>query len=101
MFLRYCFDQKYMDGFPLMLVKEDESFKEPYTEAELKKLLEQPRGNSWTEWRTWAAINLLVATGVRASTVVNIKIRDVDYDHNIIRLRKLKNRKQQFVPMSS
>ena len=27
-FLCYCFDQKYMDGFPLMLVKEDESFKE-------------------------------------------------------------------------
>ena len=73
-FLRYCFDQKYMEGFPLMLVKEDESFKEPYSEAELRKLLEQPHGNSWAEWRTWAAINLLVATGVRASTVVNIKI---------------------------
>lgn len=60
-FLRYCIDQKYMEGFPLMLVKEDESFKEPYSEAELRKLLEQPHGNSWAEWRTWAAINLLVA----------------------------------------
>ena len=45
--------------------------------------------------------NLLIATGVRASTVVNIKISDVDFEHNIIRLRKLKNRKQQYVPMSS
>ena len=43
----------------------------------------------------------MIATGVRASTVVNIKICDVDFEHNIIRLRKLKNRKQQIIPMSS
>lgn len=77
------------------------TFKEPYTDAELQKLLKKPENGSWVEWRTWAAINLLVATGIRASTVVNIKICDVDFEHNIIRLRKLKNRKQQFVPMSS
>ncbi|MBR0463259.1 MAG: tyrosine-type recombinase/integrase [Clostridia bacterium] len=100
-FLRYCFEQEYLDPFPLSLIKEDEPFKEPYTDAELKKLLRQPQSESWTEWRAWAVINLLVATGNRASTVVNIKICDVDFEHNIIRLRKLKNRKQQFVPMSS
>lgn len=100
-FLRYCFEQEYLEAFPLSLVKEDETFKEPYTIAELQKLLKQPQEGGWTEWRMWAVINLLVATGVRASTVVNIKISDVDFEHNIIRLRKLKNRKQQFVPMSS
>lgn len=100
-FLRYCFEQEYLEAFPLSLVKEDETFKEPYTDAELQKLLKQPQGESWAEWRAWAVINLLVATGIRASTVVNIKISDVDFEHNIIRLRKLKNRKQQFVPMST
>ena len=72
-----------------------------YTEAELQKLLKQPETSLWAEWRTWAVINLLVATGVRASTVVNIRVSDVDFEHNIIRLRKLKNRKQQFVPIST
>ena len=32
---------------------------------------------------------------------MNTKISDVDFEHNIIRLRKLKNRKQQIVPMST
>ena len=100
-FLRYCFEQEYAESFPLSQIKEDETFKEPYTDAELQKLLKKPEEGSWVEWRAWAAINLLVATGIRASTVVNIKICDVDFEHNIIRLRKLKNRKQQFVPMSS
>ena len=100
-FLRYCFEQEYAEAFPLSLIKEDETFKEPYTEAELKKLLRQPQGDRWTEWREWAAINLLVATGARANTVVNIKISDVDFEHNIIHLRKLKNRKQQILPISS
>lgn len=100
-FLRYCFEQEYLEEFPLSQIKEDESFKEPYTDAELQKLLKQPADGTWVEWRMWAVINLLIATGVRASTVVNIKICDVDFEHNIIRLRKLKNRKQQIIPMSS
>lgn len=100
-FLRYCFKQEYLEAFPISLIKEDETFKEPYTEAELQKLLKQPQNSNWAEWRTWAIINLLVATGVRASTVVNIKISDVDFEHNIIRLRKLKNRKQQMIPIST
>ena len=100
-FLRYCFDQEYLEAFPISLIKEDETLKEPYTEAELQKLLKQPETSFWAEWRTWAVINLLVATGVRASTVVNIRVSDVDFEHNIIRLRKLKNRKQQFVPIST
>ena len=73
-FLRYCFEQEYLDEFPLSQIKEDESFKEPYSDAELQRLLKQPEGDTWAEWRMWAVINLLVATGVRASTVVNIKL---------------------------
>ena len=100
-FLRYCFEQEYLEAFPLSQIKEDESFKEPYTDAELQKLLKQPQDGTWVDWRNWAVINLLLATGVRANTVVNIKISDVDFEHNIIRLRKLKNRKQQMIPMSN
>ena len=29
-FLRYCFEQEYLEAFPISLIKEDESFKEPY-----------------------------------------------------------------------
>ena len=50
-FLRYCFEQEYLEEFPLSQIKEDESFKEPYTDAELQKLLKQPADGTWVEWR--------------------------------------------------
>jgi len=28
-FLRYCFEQEYLEAFPISLIKEDETFKEP------------------------------------------------------------------------
>ena len=100
-FLRYCFECGYLERYNLSLIKGDQEIKDPYTEDELKKLLKQPKSDQWIEWRTWAAINMLVATGIRASTLVSIKICDVDFNDNCIRLRKLKNRKQQIVPLCS
>ena len=41
-----------------------------------------------------------MATGNRASTVINIKISDVDFDEMTIRLVKVKNRRQQLIPLS-
>ena len=93
-FLRFCFTQEYTQAFPLSLLKEDETVKDPYTDEELKRLLKQPSSDNWVEWRTWAAINMLVATGIRATTIVSIKICDLDFEADVIRLRRLKNRKQ-------
>ena len=100
-FIRFCFEQDYLESYPLSLLKEDETIKKPYTDEELQRLLRQPKEDKWIEWRTWAAINTLVATGIRASTLVSMKICDVDFEQNCIRLRKLKNRKQQIIPLSS
>ncbi len=99
-FMHFCFKQEYAEGFQLSLLKEDETLKDPYTDEELSRLLKQPRSDQWVEWRSWAAVNTLVATGIRANTLVSIKIIDVDFENNSLRLRKLKNRKQQFIPIS-
>ena len=89
-----------MQPVTLKLMKVDEEIKEPYTEAELKKLLKRPTSNRWAEWRSWAAINYLISTGNRVSTVVGLKIEDVDFDEMTIHMKKVKNRHQQLVPLS-
>ena len=100
-FLNFCFKQKYLEAFPITLLKEDETIKDPYTDEELMRLLKQPKNDQWVEWRSWAVVNTLIATGIRAGTLISIKICDLDFENNSIRLRKLKNRKQQIIPMSS
>lgn len=99
-FFRFCADREYMNGFKFALLKEDKEIKEPYTDAELEKLLARPRSTVWTQWRTWAAVNYMIATGNRVSTMLNLKICDIDFTANTIHLRTVKNRRQQIVPLS-
>ena len=99
-FFSFCAEREYMQPVTLKLMKVDEEIKEPYTEAELKKLLKRPTSNRWAEWRSWAAINYLISTGNRVSTVVGLKIEDVDFDEMTIHMKQVKNRHQQLVPLS-
>ena len=100
-FLYFCMEREYLPTFKIVMPKADEVIKEPYTEKELEKLLKKPESTNWTEWRNWAMVNYFVATGNRLSTVISIKISDVDFENNLIKLSTLKNRKQQLIPMSS
>lgn len=99
-FFSFCAEREYMKPIAPKLMKADEEIKEPYTDAELKHLLKKPETNRWTEWRTWAAINYLISTGNRVSTVINLKISDINFEEMTIHLRYVKNRRQQFIPLS-
>ncbi len=99
-FFKFCAEREYMEPFPVKLMKEDDTVKEPYTDAEIARLLQKPKTNRWVEWRNWALVNYFVATGNRASTVVNLRVKDIDFEKMTIFLAKVKNRRQQFVPLS-
>lgn len=99
-FFNFCADREYMEGFKFPLLKEDKEIKETYTDAEIKRLVARPRTASWVEWRMWAAVNYMVATGNRISTVINVRIRDINFEESTIHLTTVKNRKQQIIPMS-
>lgn len=99
-FFKFCEEREYMKPIVAKLMKEDEEIKEPYTDAELRRLLKKPQSNRWTEWRSWASIHYLIATGNRASTVISVKLSDIDFDEMTIHLRQVKNRHQQIVPLS-
>ena len=53
-FLRYCFEQQYAEAFPLSLIKEDETFKEPYhvfdnaNDFNVSSLFENIQINGWS-----------------------------------------------------
>ena len=99
-FFKFCAERDYIEELSIRLLKDDAELKEPYTDAELRKLLARPKSNRWAEYRSWAMVNYLVATGNRARTIVNIKISDVNFDENTIHLRAMKNRHQQIIPLS-
>ena len=44
--------EELIDSFKLTLPKFDESYKEPYTDSELRIFMKKPESNSFVEWRT-------------------------------------------------
>lgn len=100
-FLYYCMEREYIEKFIVRVPKTDVAIKEPYTQKELEKLLRKPQSNNWIEWRCWAMANYFLSTGNRLSTALNLKIEDIDFANDLIKLRVTKNRKQQYIPMSS
>jgi integrase/recombinase XerD len=104
-FLNWCFKLDYLKPFFMIKPKATKEVKETYTDEELKKLLTKPSKKeietSFTDYRTWVMINYLMATGNRASTMVNLKVKDVDLFGGFATLRTTKNNKDQIIPLAS
>ena len=84
-----------------IVVKTVESeIKEVYTDEEIDKLIKEPdKDASFAEMRSWAVINWVLATGNRVGTVVNVKVKDVDFDDNMININNQKNKRVMRLPM--
>ena len=48
----------------------------------------------------WVIINFLLGTGCSSKTLLNVKINDLRFDEGFIWFRRVKNRKQQLIPLS-
>jgi len=101
-FTYFCMDNGYMQQFKVHIPKATKKVKETYSDAELEVLLKKPniRACNFTEYKVWAFENFLLGTGVRLSTALDVKIRDVDFKNGYIFLGKTKNRIQQYIPMA-
>ena len=45
-------------------------------------------------------VNFLLSTGVRQNSLINIKIRDVDFDNSVVYVNTTKNRKPLIIPLN-
>lgn len=101
-FTYYCMDNNYMNNFKVHIPKATKKMKETYTDRELSILLKKPNKKycTFTEFKTWAFENFLLGTGVRLSTALDVKIKDIKFDDELIFLGQTKNRIQQYIPLS-
>ncbi|MBS3812085.1 MAG: tyrosine-type recombinase/integrase [Halanaerobiales bacterium] len=100
-FLYYYMEKGYIDSFKIELLRVQIKQKQPYTDQELKKLLVKPNLNEtrFSVYRNWVIINFVLGTGVRLSTLNNLKNRDILLDTGMADLRHTKNRSQQIIPL--
>lgn len=104
-FLYWCMneDREYITpAFKIRMVEGQEEQLKLFTDEEIELLLEKPRkSDSYADWRTWAIVNWVLATGNRAATICDVKIGDINFSKKEIMLGHTKNKKAQILPLSS
>lgn len=102
-FLNYLIKEEILENkIELRLLKEEEKIKETYSEEDIKKLIKKPdlKRCSFAEYRNWVLVQYLLETGNRLSSVINIKVGDVDLQNCIVEIKHSKNKSHYFSPIS-
>ena len=97
-FLYWCQDEGLLPRFKVSLPKAQEPLPKIVSSEDVARLLQ--RGKTFPEDRMRAVVCLILATGLRARSIVNILTDDVDLENQLIQIRALKSKKVIFLPMT-
>lgn len=101
-FFNWANEEYHLD--PPIKIKEieaQEDLPKMYTDEEMSKLLEKPRvGDSYPQWRDWVAINIVYATGLRASSLCALTLEDINFEREELAIQKQKNKKAGLLPIT-
>lgn len=104
-FMYWCMEEprNYITpAFKINMIEAQEETIKLFSDDDIVALLEKPKRNDgFVEWRTWAIVNWVLATGNRASTVCEVALTDINFNKKEITLRHTKNKKAQIIPLSS
>ena len=100
--MRFFMKCQYLPTFDIPLPKVDKHPIQTYTDDELKRLLKKPdvRHCIFSTYRSWVIVNFLLSTGVRENSLINIKIKDLDFDNSVVYVNMTKNRKPLIIPLN-
>lgn len=100
-FLKFIHEEYQVPLFHLDYVKESKKIKQIFSSDDIKRLLRQPNLDTcnYNELRDWCIVNIVLNTGARASSIVNVRVEDVDFKAKTILFRHMKNRQEQVFPL--
>lgn len=99
----FLMNEGYVEEFQMKAIKVDDAPVDTYTEDELRVLLKKPNMKKCTyaEYRNWVITNLFFSTGIRQRSCLFLKVKDIDFDNQLLHVNVTKNRKPLIVPLSS
>lgn len=100
-FIRFCIKRGYVEPIDIPIPRVEEVIKEPYSDDEMMRLLRKPQGKNWVEYRCWVMVNYFFSTGQRLSTVINLKVKDLNVANHTIKLTHNKDKIQKYMPLST
>ena len=101
--LYYFMNMGYIEKFNINAPRFDKQIIPTYSDEDLRKLLKRPsmRNCDFVFYRNYMICQFFMGVGCRTRTLINIKIKDLDFDNNVVYLNTTKNRKPLIIPLST
>lgn len=100
----YAQENKWVIDYPIHIKAVEPDIKPTFTDHELERLVaKKPSATdtNFVEYRNWAIIKLLIATGMRVSSLLALDVDDVDFERKAINVNRQKNRTPQIMEMEA
>lgn len=101
--LNYFIKSNYINSFEMKLPRVDKRPIETYSDEELELLLKKPdlKKCSFCTYRNYVMVCFFLSTGIRLSSLTNIKIKNLKLSESEVEILHTKNRKPLIVPLNS
>ena len=101
-FFNWCYQREHIqEQLKIKEIEVQEGLPKMYTDEEMAIMLEKPRpGDGFSDWRSWALISTVYATGLRASTLCALTIEDISFTREEILIERQKNKKAGVLPLT-
>ena len=98
-FFYWMMERGYCEQFKIRLLKGQDPTMKFFTDEEVELLLRKPI-NTFGSQRMYTVCCFICRTGARLSTLLNLKLEDLDFKEKTVTFRHLKNKKAAILPMT-
>lgn len=100
--MHFLMNNDYLPAFKMQSIKVDRAPIETYSDDELYIILQKPniKKCSFIEYEAWTISCLLFSTGIRQHSLMELKVKDVDFDNYLLNVRVTKTRKPLVIPLN-
>jgi len=92
-FGNFCAKKGWVDIFECPIKEVEPEIKQVYTNEELEKLTVKPSIDDFIAFRDYCITCLILETGARCNTIINMQVKDVDIDNNLVQYNTTKAHK--------
>jgi integrase/recombinase XerD len=100
--MNWCYERDMLqEPVKIKEIEAQDELPKMYSDEEMAIMLEKPRsGDGFSDWRSWAVISTVYATGLRASTLCALKLEDLNFQREEITITQQKNKKAGILPLT-